>query len=144
MEIKGYNVMTGAFGTLHFDGDPIVEVEEVSVDVEIQRGDIQINLDVDAKMTGTKGSGSFKVKHVYTRYLKKWLDAYKKGHDVRSVLSVAINDPDSPGGQRERVNIGNVWFNKLQMGGFNKSEVVGREFEFGFTVSDSDIAEGVY
>ncbi|NLY09365.1 MAG: terminase [Tissierellia bacterium] len=143
-ENKGMRRIAGAWGTLHWDGEAVFEVEECSADIEVERGDVMVGIDVDSKMTGLKGSGSFKVQHVYTRGVKKLLDAYKKGHDPRSVLSLALNDPDAVGGQRERVNLGNVWFNKFQVAGFTKPEIVGREFEFGFTPTDSDIAEGIY
>lgn len=143
-ENRGYRRIAGGWGTLHWDGEPVFEVTECNADVELQRGDVQINLDLDSKVTATKGSGSFKVQHVYTRGLKKLTDEYKKGHDPRSVLSIAMNDPDAVGGQRERVNLGNVWFDKITLAGFTKTEIVERTFEFGFTLSDSDIAEGIY
>lgn len=143
-ENRGYHRIAGGWGTLHWDGEPVFEVTECNADVELQRGDVQIGLDLDSKVTATKGSGSFKVKHVYTRGLKKLTDEYKKGHDPRSVLSIAMNDPDAVGGQRERVNLGNVWFDKITLAGFTKTEIVERTFEFGFTLSDSDIAEGIY
>lgn len=141
---KGFRRIAGAWGTLHWDGDPIFEVTECNADLDLERGDVQIGLDVDSKITGIKGSGSFKVQHVYTRGIKKLTDAYKKGHDPRSVLSLALNDPDAVGGQRERVNLGNVWFTKLTMAGFTKMEIVEKTYEFGFTLGDSDIAEGIY
>lgn len=143
-ENRGYHRIAGGWGTLHWDGEPVFEVTECNADVELQRGDVQIGLDLDSKVTATKGSGSFKVQHVYTRGLKKLTDEYKKGHDPRSVLSIAMNDPDAVGGQRERVNLGNVWFDKITLAGFTKTEIVERTFEFGFTLSDSDIAEGIY
>ena len=135
--IRGYQVVAGAWGTLHWNGRAVLEVAEVNAEIEMQRADIQINIAVDSKMTGLKGSGTLKCKHVYTSAYNDMLEAYKQGLDVRHTLSIAISDPDATGGQRGRLNIGNVWFNKAGLAGFNVSEVVERELEFGFTPTDA-------
>lgn len=143
-EFNGRRVINGAYGTLYWDNEPIFEVKSINADVEIERSDVQVGIDLDSKMTGIKGTGSFTIYHVYTRQIKRLVDAYKKGIDTRSLLSVYNRDPDATGAQQERFNIGNVWFNKLTMAQFARGEINEKEFEFGFTVSDSDIAEGIY
>lgn len=57
---KGFRRIAGARGTLHWDGDPIFEVTECNADLDLERGDVQIGLDVDSKITGIKGSGSLR------------------------------------------------------------------------------------
>lgn len=138
---RGFTRIAGAWGTVHIDGEDIFEVEQVETNVEIQRGEIQIVNNVDSKVTGLAGSGSLVIKHVYTRRVEKYLTELQKGHDPRFVLSLALNDPDAVGGQKERVNIGNVWFNNLPVFNFTRSEVVEKTFEFGFTPGDVEYAE---
>lgn len=143
-ENRGFRRIAGAWGTLHIDGEAIFEVESFEANIEPQRGDVQIGLDVDSKITGMSGSGQFVVKHVYTRGIAKYLAALKAGHDPRFLSSVCLDDPDAVGGQVERINIGNCWINNLPLTNFDKAEVVEKTFEFGFTPSDAEVAEGIY
>lgn len=144
MSIKGHRVLSGAHGTLHWDGELIFEVKSVNAEITFNREEVPFGLDVDSKMTAVAGSGEFTVMHVYSRGIKKLLDAIKRGEDPRSTLSVAIKDPDAVGKQIERVNLANVWINKLNLANFSRGEYVEKTFEFGFTPSDSDLAEGIY
>jgi len=143
-ENRGFRRIAGAWGTLHIDGEEIFECENVEANIEPQRGDVLVMNNVDSKITGLAGSGSFTCKHVYTRGIDKLLPKLKEGHDPRFVLSIALNDPDAVGGQKERINIGNVWINNLPLANFNRSEVVEKTYEFGFTPNDVEIAEGIY
>ena len=51
--------------------------------VTANREDVQLGIDVDSKITGLKGEGSYTVKKVYTR-AKEILENWKKGMDVRA------------------------------------------------------------
>ncbi len=140
--MRGFHVLAGAFGTLMFNGQPIFECKDVKASIEVQRSDIPLEGgDIDSKMTGRKGSGSMTVQHVYTRGFNEMLEAYNRGEDVRSTMSIANNDPDAVRGQRERTNLANVWFNKFDIAGWTRGEAVEREYEFGFTPSDAQMAE---
>lgn len=141
---KGFRRIAGAWGTLHIDGEAIFEVESFEANVEVQRADILVRNNVDSKITGLAGTGSFMVKHVYTRGVQKYFDELKAGHDPRFLASVCLDDPDAVGGQVERTNIGNCWINNLPLTNFNRSEVVEKTFEFGFTPDDAEFAEGIY
>ena len=141
---RGYRRIAGAWGNLHIDGELIFEVEQFEANIEPQRGDVLVGNNVDSKITGLAGSGSFTIKHVYTRGIKKYLDVLKEGRDPRFMASVDFADPDAVGGQKERVNIGNCWINTLPLSNFSRSEVVEKQFEFGFTPNDADFAEGIY
>ena len=123
-ENRGFRRIAGAWGTLHIDGEAIFEVVSFEASVEVQRGDVQIGINVDSKMTGLAGSGQFVVKHVYTRGIEKYLSAVKAGRDPRFLASVCLDDPDSVGGQLERINIGNYWINNLPLTNFHMAEVV--------------------
>lgn len=141
---RGFRRIAGAWGTLHIDGEAIFEVVSFEASVEAQRGDVQIGINVDSKVTGLAGSGQFVVKHVYTRGVKKYLEALQAGHDPRFLSSVCLDDPDAVGGQVERINIGNCWINNLPLSNFDAAEVVEKTYEFGFTPGDVEIAEGIY
>lgn len=141
---RGYRRIAGAWGNLHIDGELIFEVESFEATIEAQRADVLIGNNVDSKITGLAGTGSFTLKHVYTRGVQKYLDILKAGRDPRFVASVSFNDPDAVGAQVERVNIGNCWINNLPLSNFNRSEVVEKTYEFGFTPNDAEFAEGIY
>lgn len=143
-EQRGYRVLSGAYGTLHLDGEYIFNCTDITADVEENRSDVQRGLDLDSKMVSGKGSGTFKVDSVYTRAEEAIMKAYKEGKDKRFVLSIAVNDPDAVGGQRTRTDIGNVWVDKLTVATFTAGEIVGKEFSFGFTPSDVNISEGIH
>lgn len=141
---RGFRRISGTWGSLHIDGELIFECEGVEAFVEVQRGDVYVGNNVDSKANGLAGSGTMTIKHVYTRGVKKYLDVLKEGRDPRFLMSVALEDPDAVGGQKERINIGNCWINNLPLSNFTKGEVVEKSYEFGFTPNDVDIAEGIY
>lgn len=143
-ETRGNRVLSGAWGRFFFDGEPLFEVVNVSADVEIQRAEIQRDGDWDSKITGTSCTINFEVEQVYSRTSKKLIDAYKKGIDPRYTASITVADPDAVGGQRETVNIGNMWINNFNLANFTKGEVINKTYEGGFTLRDSDLAEGVF
>ncbi|NLY20130.1 MAG: phage tail tube protein [Tissierellia bacterium] len=143
-QIRGNRVLAGAWGKLYVDGELLAECKSINASVEIQRADIQVGLDIDSKMTGVKGEGTFVLDHVYTRGLNRIQENIKKGIDNRLVLSSRITDPDAIGGQHETVNMGNVWVNKYDLANWAKAEAIEKEYGFGFTPTDADIAEGVY
>ena len=143
MKLEGHRVLAGAWGTLHWDGESIAEVEKVEATIKINREDVIVGLDKDNKMTSVEGEGSFAIYHVYTRGVAKLLDAIKKGQDSRGTISAAINDPDATGGQRERVNLNNVAFNELPLVSWTKGELGKKEYSFTFTPTDTQISEAI-
>lgn len=143
-KFEAKRVLNGAFATLIWDGEPFAEVKNVSAEVEVMREDVQTGMDMDSKMTGLKGTGSLTIYHVYTRVVKRMLEHYGEGHDVRSLLSIINKDPDAVGGQQERVDFGNVWFNKLPLASFARGEIIEKEYEYGFKPSECRIPEGIY
>lgn len=143
-EFEGRRVLNGAFATLIWDGEPFAEAKNASAEVEVMREDVPTGIDMDSKMTGLKGTGSLTIFHVYTRVVNRMMKHYKDGHDVRSLLSIINKDPDATGGQQERVDFGNVWFNKLPLASFARGELIEKEFDFGFKPSECRISEGIY
>ena len=77
--IRGNKTLSGTWGELWIDGEKIFEFSKIELKVTANREDVQIGIDVDSKITGLKGEGSYTVKKVYTRQKRSW----KAGRRVR-------------------------------------------------------------
>ena len=122
-------------GELWIDGEKIFEFSKIELKVTANREDVQIGIDVDSKITGLKGEGSYTVKKVYTR-AKAILESWKKGKDVRCQIIAKLKDPDAVNGQTERWSANNVWHNELPVVNWEKGGIVEEETSIGFTPSD--------
>lgn len=142
-KIPGYRQINGTFGKVWWDGELIFEVDSFEAKITVEREDIQMAGDneMESKMKSLKGEGNMTVKKVFSRGMKKLLDAWKSGQDVRSQLVSSLKDPDTSGKQSERVTIDNVWFNELTLAQFEVGQVLTREFPFGFTPSSVKIVD---
>ena len=134
-KIKGNKTLSGTWGELWVDGERVAEFSKVSLKVTANREDVQIDLDVDSKMTGLKGELSVTVKKVYTRY-NAVFENWKKGIDQRSQIITKLADPDAVGGQIERYSCDNIWFNELPLISMEMGGIIEQEVSGGFTPSD--------
>lgn len=133
--IRGNKTLSGSWAEVWFDGVKCFELSKIELKVTANREDVQIGLDVDSKMTGLKGEGSYTVKKVYTRS-KAILDNLSKGKDVRSQIIAKLADPDAVGGQLERWSADNVWYNEIPVVNWEKGGIIEEEVSFGFTPTD--------
>lgn len=92
--IRGNKTLSGTWGELWIDGEKIFEFSKIELKVTANREEVQIGIDVDSKITGLKGEGSYTVKKVYTR-AKAILESWKKGKDVRCQIIAKLKDPDT-------------------------------------------------
>ena len=83
------------------------------------------------------------VKAVINRNFRKLHEAWCAGTDPRSTFVGLLDDPDAVDGQKERISIDNVWFNKLTPMTFEKGKVVEHEIPFGFTPEDLTYLESI-
>ncbi len=134
-QVKGNRTLSGTWGELWVNGERIFELSKVELKVTANREDVQIGIDVDSKITGLKGEGSYTVKKVYTR-AREILDNWKKGKDVRTEIIAKLGDPDTVGGKVERWSCDNVWHNELPVVNWEKGGIVEEETTIGFTPSD--------
>lgn len=141
--IRGKHQANGAHGKFWFDGVLFIETEAFEAKVAANREDVQIGMDIDSKITGLKGEGTYRVKKVYSRGKKKVLEAWKRGEDPRFSFMGKVEDPDSPGKQSERVSINNAWLNDLTLMQFETGQPLTEEYSFGFTPSDSDLVDTI-
>lgn len=63
--IRGNKTLSGTWGELWIDGEKIFEFSKIELKVTANREDVQIGIDVDSKITGLKGEGSYTVKGLY-------------------------------------------------------------------------------
>ena len=129
-------VMSGTFGMLYWDGDPIFEVNSFEAKLKLNRESVNFAMDMaeDSKLTGTAGEFSFKVKKVFSRGQIKLARAIKDGRDPRSQFVGVLNDPDAFGS--ERVVLSNCWFGDLVLMAFESGKLLEEEFSGGFTDFD--------
>lgn len=141
--ITGRNQWTGTYGKLWWDGEEVFEIESFQASIKIERDDVTMagNLDSDSKIKSRKGEGKFKVKKVFDRGKRKFLEAYLSGKDVRSQLIGLVRDPDAIGNQSSRIVLNNVWFNDLTLMDFELGKKMEEEMSFGFTPSDVDFPD---
>lgn len=135
-QIRGNNTIAGAHGHLWIDNEKVIEFSKVNAKITADRKDVQLDLSIDSKIVALKGEGSVTINKVYSRG-KKLLENWKKGKDIRGRIIAVLSDPDSPGGQEERVSIDNVWFNSIDLINIAKGENVEEEYTFGFTPKDA-------
>ncbi len=134
-KIRGNQTLTGTWGEMWIDGEKVFEMNKIEMKITANREDVQIGQDVDSKVTGLKGEGSYKVKKVYTR-AKPILENWVKGKDVRCQIIAKLEDPDAVGGQIERWSFDNVWHNELPVVNWEKGGSIEEEMSIGFTPSD--------
>lgn len=144
-ELTGNQTLNGTYGKLWWDGEEILEIMSFEVKVKAGREDITFNgsLDKDSKIKELSGEGKIKVRHVYSRGMKKMLEAWNKGKDVRSKLVGALNDPNAVDGQKERISISNCWFTELTLADWEQGKIGEKEFPFGFTPSSAKVLEEI-
>ena len=143
VKYRGRRRLNGSHGKVWFDGELVFEIESFECTIEAQREDVIIGNSVDSKITSLKGEGTAKIKNVINRNFRKLHEAWSAGHDPRSVITGLLDDPDAVDGQKERISIDNVWFNKLTPLHFEKGKVVETDIPFGFTPEDLQYIESI-
>lgn len=134
---RGNNQISGTYFDVWWGEELLFETSKLEAKVIIEREDVQLDIDVDSKISKLKGEGNLTIRFFYTRGMDKFLEAYKAGKDPRTTIISNIKDPDTPGEQEERVKIGNVWLNELILALYERGTPAEREIPFGFTPKDA-------
>ncbi len=134
-KLKGNRTLSGTYGEVWVDGEKIWEFSKIEAKVTANREDVQLDLDVDSKITGLKGEFTLTLKKVYSRY-NAVFESWKKGVDQRSQIITKLADPDAADGQQERYSIDNCWFNELPLVNMEKGGIIEEEVSGGFTPTD--------
>lgn len=143
MKLAGSQQVSGTWGQFWWDNELIMEIETFEAKVTPKREEVQIDLDIDSKICGLAGEGTFTIKKFYTRGKDKLLEAWKRGEDPRSTFIAKQKDPNTIGKQAERVSINNVWFNELVLMQFEKGTPSKEEFSFGFPPTDASFVDKI-
>ena len=64
-KLRGNRTLTGTWGEIWVDGELIAELSKIEVKVSANREDVQLDIDVDSKMTGIKGEFTLTIKKAY-------------------------------------------------------------------------------
>ena len=99
MSYNTKNVMNGAYGKVWVDGILAFDVKEASVTVAVNREDVRMSgtVEVDTKISSTKGSGSFTVNKVFTRFSERLVAGLAIGQERVVQLRLSVKDPDNKG-----------------------------------------------
>lgn len=137
------HVLAGAHGVVEVNGVEWIEATGITATVTANRAEIQDGMDIDTKIVSMTGEGTLTQNHVYSRGRQEFLNAWKKGKDLRVTIRSYIEDPDAEGEQIESTVIGNVWFDKITLTSFEKGSAGSQEIPFGFTPSSVDMPETI-
>ena len=125
-------VMSGTYGERWGDGELIAECDKFSAKytqakevVNLARQTVE-----DSKVMGSKGTGSFRVYKVYSRF-RDYADAVQSGKDVRGTFVSKLDDPDAYGA--ERVAIYNVSLDEVPLVNWERKTIQKDEVPFTFT-----------
>lgn len=129
---SGKRVMSGTFGYLMWDGDPIAEVYKMAAKYSYEKEDVTFSgqMIADSKVMGVKGTGSMGIQKVFSRF-RDYADAAARGEDVRSTLVSNLADPDAYGA--ERVALYNVSFDEVPLINWEHKTLQKDEVPFTFT-----------
>lgn len=125
-------VMSGTFGELWWDGELIAECDKFSAKYTQSKEVVNLARQTveDSKVMGSKGTGSFRVYKVYSRF-RDYADAVQSGKDVRGTFVSKLDDPDAYGA--ERVAIYNVSLDEVPLVNWERKTIQKDEVPFTFT-----------
>lgn len=141
--IAEQRVINGSFGRLYVDGTTIAEVSAVSLKAAIERENVKMagTYEKGSKIKGISGTGTFKLKKVFTRFQEVWA-ALKLGKDVGFSLMTKLDDPDAYGAESFAA-VGCKFTGDLPLIDWSVDALVEQEFSFEFRASDSDFGDRI-
>ena len=125
-------VMSGTFGELWGDGELIAECDKFTAKYTQTKEEVNLarQLISDTKVMGSKGTGSFRIYKVYSRF-RAYDDAVQAGEDVRGTFVSKLDDPDAYGS--ERVALYNVSLDEVPLVNWERKTIQKDEVPFTFT-----------
>lgn len=125
-------VMSGTFGELWWDGELIAECDKFTAKYTQTKEEVNLarQLISDTKVMGSKGTGSFRIYKVYSRF-RAYADAVQAGEDVRGTFVSKLDDPDAYGS--ERVALYNVSLDEVPLVNWERKTIQRDEVPFTFT-----------
>ncbi len=125
-------VMSGTFGELWWDGELIAECDKFTAKYTQTKEPVSLARQMveDTKVMGSRGTGSFRVYKVYSRF-QAYADAVLAGEDVRGTFISKLDDPDAYGA--ERVALYNVSLDEVPLVNWERKTIQKDEVPFTFT-----------
>lgn len=125
-------VMSGTFGELWWDGELIAECDKFTAKYTQTKEEVNLSRQMisDTKVMGSKGTGSFRIYKVYSRF-RAYADAILAGEDVRGTFVSKLDDPDAYGS--ERVALYNVSLDEVPLVNWERKTIQRDEVPFTFT-----------
>lgn len=125
-------IMSGTFGSVWIDGEQWLECYGLEARVEIQKEAVAVcgKYNESEKFMGYKGTGTLKLRKVYSRMTKKLSAAIKAGRLPEVEILSEVKDPAAYGA--ERVLLKEVSFNELILANWEVKQPINEELSFGF------------
>lgn len=126
-------VMNGTFTSVWLDSELVGEAYGLQAKMKFTKEKVQLcgQMATDSKMVAAEGTGSLKMRKVYSRMGALIGEKIRNGQDVRFELVSKIADPDAYGA--ERVCYKNVSFDDLTLSDFEAGKIANVEAPFTFT-----------
>ena len=125
-------VMSGTFGELWWNGELIAECNKFTAKYTQSKESVNLARQMveDSKVMSTKGTGSFRLYKVYSRF-SAFADAILAGRDERGTMVSKLDDPDAYGA--ERVAIYGVSLDEVTLANWERRAIQQDETPFTFT-----------
>ncbi len=126
-------VMSGTWGQVWIDGEPVAECYGLQAKVAVTKEAISLcgQMAEETKMTSIKGTGSLRTNKVFSRAGILLGEKLKAGQEPRFTVVSALKDPDAYGA--ERVALRNVSFDDLTLADWEAKTPGKTEMPFTFT-----------
>lgn len=126
-------VVNGSKGKMYLDGEYVAMVTSLSAKVAWNKETVYVDGTImeDQKTISGKGTGSMEMEKVSSFMQKKVGEAIRSGRDVRFTILSVLDDEDAYGA--ERVEIGNVSFDEVDIVNWSKGKKVSGTYPFTFS-----------
>ena len=130
---KAQQVMSGTEGEVWIDSQYMAQVTSFKAQVKLIKTEVnQVKVRAKQyKVTGWEGSGSVKMNHVSSYFVKKMSENIKNGHQTVCEIVAKVADPDAVGA--ERVAIHDATFDTLVLMNWEAKKLMEDDVEFTFT-----------
>ena len=132
-------VMIGTQGEIWIDGEYVAEVTAFKAVAKLtkEKVDQVKKMFTGYKVTGYEGTGTVKMNHVSSFFIKKMADNMKNAKQTKYEIIAKLDDPDAVGA--ERVLIKDATFDTLTLMDWTAKKLVEDSYDFTFT--DFEILE---
>lgn len=141
MNEKAQNMLSGAEGTVFFDGEEMMYVESIEANIEKTKVTKKLvgSRKTYNKAVGWAGTGTLTVTKTTSKFREMMLNYIKNGIDFYGDLQITNQDPSATDIGKEVNVIAGVNFDTVNVGKLNGDDEILNE-EMAFTFEDWDLA----